>query len=292
MSALMSAKMIEAISEHASFGGTQGFYKHQSSAIGLPMKFSVYVPPQAKDGAVPVLFFLAGLTATEETFAIKAGAQKFAAEHGVMIVCPDTSPRLTGIDGATTDWDFGEGAGFYLDATETPWSTHFRMETYVVDELRELICANFAADKNRIGIFGHSMGGHGALTLALKHRDIYKTVSAFAPIAAPIKCAWGQKVFPRYLGNVESTWAQHDASQLMQCLKMPYPRGIRVDQGLSDQFLATQLLPHEFEAACAKADQPLILERHIGYDHGYYFVASFVEKHIRFHAENFASLMP
>ena len=187
--------MIENISTHASFGGTQGFYRHQSQVIGLPMKFSVYVPPLGKTGKVPVLFFLAGLTATEETFAIKAGAQQFAAAHGVMIVCPDTSPRGTGIEGATTDWDFGEGAGFYLDATQAPWSTHFRMETYIVDELRELICANFPADQNRIGIFGHSMGGHGALTLALKHRDIYKSVSAFAPIAAPMQCAWGQKVY-------------------------------------------------------------------------------------------------
>ena len=282
--------MIETISTHASFGGTQGFYRHQSSTIGLPMKFSVYVPSQGKTDKVPVLFFLAGLTATEETFAIKAGAQKFAAAHGVMIVCPDTSPRGTGIEGATTDWDFGEGAGFYLDATQAPWSKRFRMETYIVDELRELIAANFPADQNGIGIFGHSMGGHGALTLALKHRDIYKSVSAFAPIAAPMQCAWGQKVFPRYLGNDESTWARHDASRLMQGLKTPYPRGIRIDQGLSDQFLTAQLLPEEFAAACAAADQPLILERHEGYDHGYYFVASFVEKHIAFHAAILAEI--
>lgn len=287
--------MIETISEHASFGGKQGFYRHLSHVIGLPMKFSVYVPPLApvptegKTEKVPVLFFLAGLTATEETFAIKAGAQKFAAAHGVMIVCPDTSPRGTGIDDATTDWDFGEGAGFYLDATQAPWSKYFRMETYIVNELREIICASFPADQNRIGIFGHSMGGHGALTLALKHRNIYKSVSAFAPIAAPMQCAWGQKAFPRYLGNDESTWGNHDASQLMQGLKTPYPLGIRVDQGLNDQFLAAQLLPQAFEAACLTADQPLTFERHAGYDHGYYFVASFVEKHISFHADNLNS---
>ena len=278
--------MIETISEHASFGGTQGFYQHPSREVGLPMKFSVYMPPQAKPGKIPALFYLAGLTCNEETFPIKAGAQKFAAEHGIMLVAPDTSPRKTGIEGATTDWDFGEGAGFYLDATAAPWSRYFRMESYIVEELRELIIANFSADKDRLGIFGHSMGGHGALTLALRYRerDIFKSVSAFAPIAAPMKCAWGEKAFSRYLGDDKTQWAEHDASMLMRQMKTPFPCGILIDQGLNDKFLADQLHPHEFEAACELANQPLQLDRHAGYDHGYYFIASFIEKHIAFHA--------
>ncbi len=279
--------MIETISEHASFGGTQGFYQHSSRLIGLPMKFSVYAPPQAKLGKIPTLLYLAGLTCNEETFPIKAGAQKFAAEHGIMLIAPDTSPRKTGIEGATTDWDFGEGAGFYLDATAAPWSKHFRMESYIVEELRELIIANFAADKDRLGIFGHSMGGHGALTLALRYRErnIFKSVSAFAPIAAPMKCAWGEKAFSHYLGNDKTAWAKHDASMLMREMKTPFPHGILIDQGLGDKFLGAQLHPHEFESACRMANQPLTVERHAGYDHGYYFIASFMEKHLAFHAK-------
>ena len=277
---------MQTISEHASFGGTQGFYQHPSRAIGLPMKFSAYMPPQAKLGKVPALFYLAGLTCNEETFPIKAGAQKFAAEHGIMLIAPDTSPRKTGIEGAIADWDFGEGAGFYLDATAAPWSKNFRMESYIVEELRELIIANFAVDQDRLGIFGHSMGGHGALTLALRtrHRDIFKSVSAFAPIAAPMKCAWGEKAFSRYLGDDKTAWAKHDASMLMREMKTPFPHGILIDQGLHDKFLADQLNPQEFEAACQLANQPLQLDRHAGYDHGYYFIASFIEKHIAFHA--------
>jgi S-formylglutathione hydrolase len=281
--------MIETISEHASFGGTQGFYRHQSTVIGLPMKFSVYVPPQAKLGKVPTLFYLAGLTCNEETFPIKAGAQKFAAEHGVILIAPDTSPRETGIDSATKEWDFGEGAGFYLDATEAPWSKYFRMGSYIIDELREIILSNFAVDKNRVGIFGHSMGGHGALTLALRHLDIFKSVSAFAPIAAPMKCPWGEKAFSRYLGDDKTAWAQHDASMLMREMKTPFPHGILIDQGLGDKFLAEQLHPHEFESACKIANQPLTLDRHAGYDHGYYFIATFMEKHIAFHAKALSS---
>jgi S-formylglutathione hydrolase len=280
---------VETISEHACFGGTQGFYRHQSRVIGLPMKFSVYMPPQAKTGKVPTLFYLAGLTCNEETFPIKAGAQKFAAEHGVMLIAPDTSPRETGIDGATNDWDVGEGAGFYLDATLAPWSKYFQMESYIVDELYELITSNFSADKNRIGIFGHSMGGHGALTLALRHRDIFKSVSAFAPIAAPTQCPWGEKAFTRYLGNDKTEWAQYDASMLMREMKTPFPHGILIDQGLGDKFLAEQLHPHEFESVCKIAHQSLTLDRHAGYDHGYYFIASFMEKHIAFHAKILSS---
>jgi len=275
--------MMETLSQHRCFEGTQGFYRHESREIGLPMRFSVYQPPQAQQGPVPVLFYLAGLTCTEETFMIKAGAQRFAAQHGLMLVAPDTSPRNTGIAGEADSWDFGTGAGFYVDATEAPWSAHFRMYSYVVHELRELILAQFPARADRIGIFGHSMGGHGALTLALKNPDIYRSVSAFAPIAAPMQCPWGEKAFSGYLGDDMSTWRQYDASELMKTLRTPFPQGILIDQGLSDQFLAQQLLPEQFEAACAAAAQPLTLRRHAGYDHGYYFISSFIEEHLAFH---------
>ena len=279
--------MVETISEHACFGGLQGFYRHRSTAVGLPMRFSVYQPPQAKLGAVPTLFFLAGLTATEETFMIKAGAQRLAAEFGLMLVATDTSPRNTGIEYATLDWDFGEGAGFYLDATQPPWNKHFRMESYVVDELRELILARFPARVDRVGIFGHSMGGHGALTLALRHPDIYRSVSAFAPICAPMLCEWGENALENYLGADRRGWLQHDASELMRGLQAPYPAGILIDQGLADPFLGQQQLrPETFEAACALARQPLTLRRHPGYDHGYYFISTFMADHLAFHRAN------
>ena len=279
--------MIETISEHACFGGVQGFYSHASTAIGLPMRFSVYQPPQAKSGSVPVLFFLAGLTATEETFAIKAGAQRLAAEYGLMLVATDTSPRNTGIAGADKDWDFGHGAGFYLDATEAPWRRHFQMETWIVSELRELILNKFAARTDRIGIFGHSMGGHGALTLALRHPQIYSSVSAFAPISAPTQCAWGEKAFSNYLGADRQTWKEHDACELMRTGRAKFAKGILIDQGLSDKFFEQQQLrPELFEAACASAGQPLTLRRHAGYDHGYYFISTFMADHLRFHHAN------
>ncbi|WP_025916820.1 S-formylglutathione hydrolase [Herminiimonas sp. CN] len=278
--------MLECISEHACFGGVQGFYRHPSSAIGLPMRFSVYQPPQAKEGPVPVLFYLAGLTCTEETFMIKAGAQRFAAQHGIMLVAPDTSPRDTGIAGAADSWDFGHGAGFYLDATQAPWSAHFRMESYLVQELRDLILRDFPASPERIGICGHSMGGHGALVLALRHPGRFQSVSAFAPIAAPSRCPWGQKAFGHYLGPDVASWQQHDASALMMTRTTPYPQGILIDQGLGDQFLAEQLLPQTFEAACAAAQQPLTLRHHPGYDHGYYFISTFIEDHLAFHSRN------
>ncbi|WP_394782239.1 S-formylglutathione hydrolase [Undibacterium sp.] len=278
--------MLETISEHGCFGGIQGFYRHASGSIGLPMRFSVYQPPQAKDGPVPVLFYLAGLTCNEETFMIKAGAQRFAAEHGIMLVAPDTSPRDTGIAGEADSWDFGTAAGFYLDATQEPWSKFFKMETYIVQELRELILQSFPARKDSVGIFGHSMGGHGALTLALRHPGVYKSVSAFAPIAAPTLCPWGHKAFSNYLGKDEAKWQRHDASVLMKSkTQAPYPAGILIDQGLADKFLEQQLLPQEFEAACAAVGQPLTLRRHEGYDHGYYFISSFIQDHLRFHGE-------
>lgn len=275
--------MIEIISEHGCFGGVQAFYRHDSVEIGLPMRFSVFHPPQEKQQAVPVLFFLAGLTCTEETFMIKAGAQRWAAQYGIMLVAPDTSPRNTGIEGADHDWDFGNGAGFYVDATQPPWDRHFRMESYLVRELHALVCNQFNIDEKRTGIFGHSMGGHGALVLALRHPDLFRSVSAFSPIASPTRCPWGQKAFARYLGDDRAAWDSYDASELMKQRTSPFPQGILIDQGLNDQFLSTQLLPHEFELACAQANQPLTLRRHEGYDHGYYFISSFIEDHLAFH---------
>ncbi|NLC35770.1 MAG: S-formylglutathione hydrolase [Alcaligenaceae bacterium] len=281
----MTTDNLEVISRHRCFGGTQFFYKHDSSTIGLPMGFSVFVPPQAGQGQVPVLFYLAGLTCTEETFMIKAGAQRRAAELGLMLVTPDTSPRGAGVPGEDDGWDFGTGAGFYLDATQEPWSRHYRMESYVTQELFKIVTTELPGDAARAGIFGHSMGGHGALVLAQRHRDLYRSVSAFAPIAAPLQCPWGEKAFSGYLGDDRSAWAQYDASELMAASSCPYPEGILVDQGLADNFLANQLNPEAFEAACQKAGQPLTLRRHDGYDHGYYFISTFMDDHLAFHAE-------
>ncbi|MEO8938725.1 MAG: S-formylglutathione hydrolase [Burkholderiaceae bacterium] len=276
--------MIEAITSYCCFGGTQGYYCHPSSVIGSPMKFGVYRPDGCERDA-PALIFLAGLTCTEDTFAIKAGAQRYAAEHGLVLVTPDTSPRDTGFTDAKKDWDFGEGAGFYLDATEAPWSQRFRMESWIMGELIDALVEQFGIDRERLSIFGHSMGGHGALTLALRHPGLFRSVSAFAPIVAPMKCPWGQKAFTGYLGSDRSTWEAHDASALMQTLHRPYPQGILIDQGLADNFLEQQLYPEAFEAACRAAEQPLTLRRHAGYDHGYYFISTFVGEHIAFHAD-------
>ena len=281
--------MLELISEHACFGGVQRFYKHDSSAIGLPMRFSAFIPAHADGAAMPALFYLAGLTCTEETFPIKAGAQRVAAELGLVLIAPDTSPRGAGVPGETDAWDFGAGAGFYIDATEAPWSQHYRMESYI-HELRELVARKLPVDAARLGVFGHSMGGHGALTLALKRPDVFHSVSAFAPIAAPTRCPWGKKAFSGYLGQDQAAWRAHDASELMAAAQTPFPQGILIDQGLGDKFLAEQLYPEAFEEACRKAAQPLQLRRHTDYDHGYYFVSSFIEDHLRFHAANLGGL--
>jgi S-formylglutathione hydrolase len=277
---------LELLSEHGCFGGVQRFYQHDSREVGLPMKFSVFLPPNAVAGdKVPALIYLAGLTCNEETFMTKAGAQRLAAELGIALIAPDTSPRGAKIPGETDSWDFGRGAGFYLDATQAPWSQHYRMESYITAELLPLLTSTLPMDAKRIGIFGHSMGGHGALTLALRHPDIFNSVSAFAPICAPSQCPWGRKAFTGYLGSDESSWVEHDATALMNLMPAaPYPGGIRIDQGLDDKFLAEQLYPELFEAACAKARQPLELHRHAGYDHGYYFIATFMEEHLRHHA--------
>lgn len=281
----MTTDTLEVISRHRCFGGTQYFYKHESESIGLPMRFSVFVPPQAEQGRVPVLFYLAGLTCTEETFMIKGGAQRRAAELGIMLVSPDTSPRGAGVPGEDDDWDFGTGAGFYIDAVQEPWARHYRMASYVVKELFVIATNALPGDAERAGIFGHSMGGHGALVLAQRHREQYRSVSAFAPIAAPTQCPWGHKAFGGYLGEDQATWVAYDASELMAASSCPYPDGILIDQGLADNFLENQLNPGAFEEACKKAGQPLTLRRHEGYDHGYYFISTFMDDHLEFHAE-------
>ncbi len=282
---------LEQLSAHACFGGEQRFYRHASHAVGLPMRFAVYLPPRAlaaesADRKVPALLYLAGLTCTEETFPTKAGAQRLAAELGLALITPDTSPRGAGVAGEADAWDFGVGAGFYLDATQAPWSTHWRMESYLLEELLPLVTNALPIDGARLGLFGHSMGGHGALTLALRHPGRFKSLSAFAPICAPTRCPWGEKAFTGYLGPDRSSWGEHDATVLMENQPLaPYPGGILIDQGLDDKFLADQLHPHLFEAACSAIGQPLTLRRHAGYDHGYYFIQSFIDDHLRHHAQ-------
>ncbi len=280
------ADTLQLLSEHHCFGGVQRFHQHASREIGLPMRFSVFLPPQAEAGPVPAVLYLAGLTCNEETFMAKAGAQRSAAALGMALIAPDTSPRGANVEGESAMWDFGVGAGFYLDATQSPWAPHWRMESYLIKELLPLIAQTMPIDAQRIGIFGHSMGGHGALTLALRHPGLFQSVSALAPICAPTACPWGEKAFAGYLGADRSLWAAHDASALMQSkTSMPYPHGILIDQGLADKFLAEQLLPHRFEAACLAIGQPLTLRRHAGYDHGYYFISTFIEDHLAHHGQ-------
>ena len=274
------------LSAHACFGGTQSFYEHDSAQIGLPMRFSVYQPPAAKLGAVPAVVYLAGLTCNEETFPAKAGAQRVAAELGLALIAPDTSPRGTQIEGQADSWDFGVAASFYLDAAQQPWAQHWRMESYLVDELLVQIGKQLPIDTQRLGITGHSMGGHGALTLALRHAGFFKSLSAFAPICAPMQCPWGRKALTGYLGADEKLWAQHDASKLMRAHgKALLPSNILIDQGLADKFLQEQLHPHLLEDACKQVGQALLVRRHEGYDHGYYFVSTFIENHLRHHAQ-------
>jgi S-formylglutathione hydrolase len=276
----------EVISQHHCFGGVVGFYRHDSSSTGSSMRFSVFVPPQALSAPAPVLYYLAGLTCTEETFMIKAGAQRVAAELGLVLVAPDTSPRGLKLPGESDSWDFGVGAGFYVDATQEPWSAHYRMYTYVTQELRQLVQHGFPVDPARTGIFGHSMGGHGALTLGLRNPDLYRSVSAFAPIAAPRQCPWGQKAFTGYLGPDRGQWSAYDATELVAGVKNAATRPhILIDQGLADPFLEQQLHPHLFEAAARKVGYPLTLRRHERYDHGYYFMSTFMADHLRHHGK-------
>ena len=270
------------LAEHACCGGLQRFYEHASDAVGGPMKFSVYLPPQAQGGRVPVLYFLAGLTCTEENFPLKAHAQQVASELGIMLVAPDTSPRVPRLPGDADSWDFGWSAGFYVDATQPPWSAHYRMQSYVTQELPALIEAHLPAAPDMRGICGHSMGGHGALISALRNPGLYRSVSAFAPIAAPMQCAWGQKAFGNYLGSNRDTWKAWDATELVAQRTFPGP--ILIDQGTGDKWLAEQLLPEKFAAAAARSGQALTLRMQPGYDHGYYFIQTFIADHLRHHA--------
>ena len=273
---------MELVQSNRSFDGEQRIYRFNSISLQGESKFGIYLPAQALAGqACPTLFYLAGLTCTEETFAIKAHAQRLAAQLGLILVTPDTSPR--GEQVAQGDhWDIGQGAGFYINATQAPWAEHFQMESYIVEELYDLVIQQFAVQAERIGIFGHSMGGHGALTLALKYPEKFKSVSAFAPICAPSQCPWGEKAFSNYLGSDQAEWLKHDATALLQT-KTAHFADILIDQGLSDQFYS-QLNPALFQQACQAAGQPLTLREHAGYDHGYYFIQSFIDDHLQFHA--------
>ncbi|MBA4344013.1 MAG: S-formylglutathione hydrolase [Methylibium sp.] len=274
---------MEQIEHHACFGGRQEVWKHASSTLGCEMRFGVYLPPAALAGQrCPVLYWLSGLTCSEQNFITKAGAQAHAAEHGLILVAPDTSPRGEGVANDAA-YDLGQGAGFYLNATQAPWVPHFRMEDYVVQELPALVEAQFPASERR-AIFGHSMGGHGALTLALRHPGRYASVSAFSPIVAPSQVPWGQKAFAAYLGDDRAAWAEHDAVAMIAgdlAERLP----LLVDQGEADEFLAGQLKPELLQQACAAAGHPLTLRRQPGYDHSYYFIASFIGEHIAHHAQ-------
>ncbi|MCB9764922.1 MAG: S-formylglutathione hydrolase [Alphaproteobacteria bacterium] len=266
---------------HRCFGGTQEVFSYASEATGSRMRFAVYTPPQP--GPRPALWFLSGLTCTEQNVITKAGAQRACAEHGVVLICPDTSPRGTQTPGDTESWDLGEGASYYVDATAAPWAKHYRMETWITEELRAVVAAHFPVDPDRQGITGHSMGGHGALVLALRDPSRYRSLSALSPICALSRCPWGEKALPALLGDDPAAWARWDAAALIRAgARVPE---ILVDQGMADPFLEGQLKPELLEAACAAAGQPLTLRRHEGYDHGYYFVASVIGAHVAWHAE-------
>ncbi|WP_420430786.1 S-formylglutathione hydrolase [Hyphobacterium sp.] len=280
------ADRMETVSQFRSFSGSLSVHDHDSAVIGTSMRFAVYVPPQAESGPVPVLWFLSGLTCNWANVMEKGNLQQAAARHGVMVVAPDTSPRGEGVPDDQA-YDLGQGAGFYLTATQTPWSKHFRMDRYITEELPEIVAANFPADMSQQGIFGHSMGGHGALTLHLKHPDTYRTCSAFAPIVAPSQVPWGEKAFAAYLGEDRASWAEYDACALVR--KHASEAHILIDQGMSDNFLKEQLRPELFEAACAAASQKLTLRRQDGYDHSYYFISTFMDDHIAHHMKELKS---
>jgi S-formylglutathione hydrolase len=274
----------ETVSQARCFGGTQFVYRHVSRETNTPMRLAVFVPPQAKDAKVPVVWFLSGLTCTEENFTVKAGAQRVASELGLMLIAPDTSPRGEGVpDDREGAYDFGLGAGFYVDATEAPWAKHYRMRSYIEQELPALVADNLPADMSRQGITGHSMGGHGALTISLRNPGRFAATSAFAPIASPMNCPWGEKALSGYIGLDRSAWRDYDAYALIEGgARLP---DLLVDQGTADSFLENQLKPGLLEEACSKAGQPLTLRRQEGYDHSYFFIASFIEDHLRWHAQ-------
>jgi len=271
------------IAQNRCFGGVQGTYAHESTETGCTMRFGVFLPSQAHARRVPLLYWLSGLTCTEENFIVKAGAQRVAAELGIALVVPDTSPRGLNIPGEAASYDFGLGAGFYVDATEAPWSQGYRMYSYVVGELREVVTSGFPVDTSRAGIFGHSMGGHGALTIALKNPQLYKSVSAFVPICSPMRCPWGEKALAGYLGLDRVPWRDYDTTALIEDRGWRGPP-LLVDQGTKDQFLDGQLKPELLRASCIERDVPLELRMQDGYDHSYFFISSFIEDHLRFHA--------
>jgi S-formylglutathione hydrolase len=270
------------LKEHRCYGGTQRVFRHESAQTRCAMEVAVYVPPQAEHGRVPVIYWLSGLTCTWANFTEKAGVQRHAAEHGLMIVAPDTSPRGVDLPGEDEAYDFGSGAGFYVDATREPWARHYRMYSYVTEELPALIEANLPVDAQRQGIFGHSMGGHGALICALKNPHRYRSLSAFAPIGAPMRCPWGEKAFSGYLGEDRETWRAYDATQL--AAGSDWQSEVLVDQGTADDFLAEQLKPQLLQEAFRAAGIPLTLRYQAGYDHSYYFMASFMGEHLAHHA--------
>ncbi|WP_010654394.1 S-formylglutathione hydrolase [Fluoribacter dumoffii] len=273
---------IELLEEHHSFGGIQRVYAHQSAATNCTMRFGLFLPPQAQKHSVPVLYWLSGLTCTEQNFITKAGAQRIAAQSGLALVTPDTSPRGINLPGDQEHYDFGAGAGFYVDATQLPWSKYYKMSTYVHEELPALL-EHFPINHQSCGIFGHSMGGHGALALALKYPKFYRSVSALAPICAPSQCPWGQKAFTGYLGPDKNQWREYDACELI--LERGWPHApILVDQGSADPYIKEQLKPELFKSACLKAGVELKMHIREGYDHSYYFIASFIEEHLKFHA--------
>lgn len=275
---------LETVSQNRCFGGVQGVHRHESAACNGPMKLAVYLPPQAESGGrLPVVTFLSGLTCTEENFTVKAGAQRVAAELGLILVAPDTSPRGQGIEGEDESYDFGSGAGFYLDATREPWSKAYNMYSYVTRELPALLAEHFPVDPARQGIMGHSMGGHGALTIHLKNPEAFRSCSAFSPIVAPMQVPWGRKAFSGYLGEDKASWREYDATELVK--ERPSRATILIDQGEADQFLKEQLRPELFAEAARQAGQPFELRLQPGYDHSYFFIATFVEDHLRHHAK-------
>jgi S-formylglutathione hydrolase len=281
----VSQAQLRPISESRCFGGVQRVYRHAAQTTGCDMRFGVFLPPQATAGRVPVVYWLSGLTCTEDNFIVKAGAQRVASELGLAIVVPDTSPRGLGLPGEAESYDFGLGAGFYVDATEAPWSRGYRMYSYVTDELRAFVDAHFPVDAAHTGVSGHSMGGHGALIIALRNPDRYQTVSAFAPIASPMRCAWGEKAFTGYLGTDKDRWREYDTTALLEARGWSGPP-LFIDQGTDDPFLANQLKPELLQAACARAGVALELRMQPGYDHSYFFIATFIEDHLRFHARH------
>jgi S-formylglutathione hydrolase len=273
---------IATVTESRAFVGVQGIYSHDAVATRCPMRFAVYMPPQSRNRPVPAVYWLSGLTCTEENFVTKAGAQRVASLLGLALVVPDTSPRVM-LAGDRDHWDFGVGAGFYLDATREPWSRHYRMDAYVTSELPQVVAERFNIDPHQMSIVGHSMGGHGALVLALRNPDRYRAVSAFAPIASPMRCPWGEKALRGYLGDDREAWRAYDATALIENRGWRGPP-LLVDQGTDDPFIDTQLKPALLEEACRNASVPLDLRYREGYDHSYYFIASFIEDHLHYHA--------